>query len=91
MYGTPIRPPDRGDFYHDAKQKRLAETSKHALDMAKPFKEPILTEIVEATEFYRAEEYHQDFYRKRPFRYRYYRLTCGRDRRLHELWGKEVN
>ncbi len=84
--GTQYRP---AIFYHNAKQQRLAEASRRALDKSKPFKEPILTEIVEATEFYPAEEYHQDFYRKSPFRYRYYRLTCGRDRRLEELWGKE--
>ena len=75
-------------FYHDAEQKRLAEASKAALEKSKPFKEPIVTEIVMATTFYPAEEYHQDYYLKNPVRYKFYRTSCGRDARLKEIWGK---
>jgi peptide-methionine (S)-S-oxide reductase len=72
-------------FYHDENQKRLAEESKKAL--GKRFKEPIVTEIVAATEFYPAEDYHHDYYVKNPLRYKYYRYNCGRDQRLEALWG----
>jgi peptide-methionine (S)-S-oxide reductase len=72
-------------FYHDEAQKRLAEESKRAL--SKRFKEPIVTEITRAAEFYPAEDYHQDYYIKNPLRYKFYRYNCGRDRRLEELWG----
>ena len=76
-----------GIFYHDAEQKRLAEASKAALAKNKPFKGEIVTEVTPATTFYRAEEYHQDYYVKNPVRYKYYRTGCGRDARLKELWG----
>jgi peptide-methionine (S)-S-oxide reductase len=76
-----------GIFYLDDDQKRLAEASKAALDKSKPFKPPIVTEITRATEFYAAEEYHQDFYLKNPVRYKFYRNGCGRDARLQQLWG----
>jgi peptide-methionine (S)-S-oxide reductase len=76
-------------FYLNEEQRRLAEASRAALDADKPFPEPIVTEINPAGEFYPAEEYHQDYYRKNPLRYRYYRFSCGRDQRLEELWGEE--
>ncbi len=74
-------------FYHDENQKRLAEASKQALEKSKPFPGPIVTEIVPASIFYPAEEYHQNYYKKNPIRYKYYRWGCGRDKRLQELWG----
>jgi peptide-methionine (S)-S-oxide reductase len=72
-------------FYLDDEQRALAEASRR--EVARRFSAPIATEITRATEFYPAEEYHQDFYKKNPVRYQSYRLGCGRDRRLKELWG----
>jgi peptide-methionine (S)-S-oxide reductase len=74
-------------FYHTEEQRMAALQSKAALEKAKPFKEPVVTGIVPAGEFYPAEEYHQHYYKKNPIRYRYYRTGCGRDRRLKDLWG----
>jgi peptide-methionine (S)-S-oxide reductase len=85
---------DRGNqyrsaiFYHTEEQHRAALRSKAALEKSKPFKDPVVTEIVPAGEFYPAEEYHQHYYKKNPIRYWYYRNGCGRDQRLKELWGK---
>ena len=76
-----------GIFYHDAEQKKLAEQSKAALMKSKPFKADIVTPVETATEFYPAEDYHQDYYIKNPVRYKFYRAGCGRDARLAELWG----
>jgi len=75
-------------FYHDEEQKRLAEASKAALEKSKPFKAPIVTPVQAAGEFWPAEDYHQDYYKKNPVRYKYYRTGCGRDDRLKQLWGK---
>jgi peptide-methionine (S)-S-oxide reductase len=72
-------------FYHDEEQRRLAQRSKEALDGR--FDEPIVTEITPAGAFYPAEEYHQDYYKKNPLRYKLYRWNCGRDARLAEVWG----
>lgn len=74
-------------FYHNTEQKQLAEASKQQLEKNKPFEGMIYTEITEATEFYPAEDYHQDYYINNPIRYKFYRYSCGRDQRLHELWG----
>jgi len=76
-----------GIFYHGDEQRRLAQASKSELDATKPFNDPIVTEITAADTFYPAEEYHQDYYKKNPLRYKFYRYNCGRDKRLNELWG----
>lgn len=75
-------------FHHDPEQQKLAAASKSGLEKSKPFKGEIVTEVLGAGEFYRAEEYHQDFYKKNPARYKLYRTGCGRDARLQTLWGK---
>ncbi|MDP3349227.1 MAG: peptide-methionine (S)-S-oxide reductase MsrA [Hydrogenophaga sp.] len=75
-------------FTHDAAQMEVVKRSLAALEKSKPFKEPIVTEVVPASTFYAAEDYHQDYYLKNPVRYKYYRTSCGRDARLAQLWGK---
>jgi peptide-methionine (S)-S-oxide reductase len=79
-----------GIFYQDEAQRKAAEASKAALERSKPFKEPIVTPIEMAGPFYPAEEYHQDYYRKNPVRYDFYRKGCGRDARLKQLWGDKA-
>jgi peptide-methionine (S)-S-oxide reductase len=75
-------------FYYTDEQRRLAEGSKARWEKEKPFKQPIVTPIVAAGEFWPAEGYHQDYYKKNPVRYRLYTSGCGRYARLDELWGK---
>ncbi len=77
-------------FYHDEEQKRLAEKSKEALSKSGKFSKPIATEIVNFTKFYEAEDYHQDYYKKNPLRYKFYRYESGRDQFLAKVWGKEM-
>ncbi len=83
--GSPYR---TAIFTHGPQQAAAAQASKAALEMTKPFREPIVTQIQTATTFYPAEDYHQDYYKKNPARYAYYRSSCGRDARLQQLWGK---
>lgn len=71
----------------DDAQLKIALASRAALEKSKPFKEPIVTEVLPAGAFYAAEDYHQDYYKKNPIRYQYYRNGCGRDARLKQLWG----
>jgi peptide-methionine (S)-S-oxide reductase len=82
--GTQYRP---AIFYHSEAQKQAAEASKKALIQDKPFNGNIVTEITRASEFWPAEEYHQNYYLKNPIRYKFYRYNCGRDQRLKQLWG----
>lgn len=74
-------------FVHDDAQRKAAEASKAALEKTKPFKQPIVTPIVDAGEFWPAEDYHQDYHLKNPVRYKYYKTGCGREARLRQLWG----
>jgi peptide-methionine (S)-S-oxide reductase len=74
-----------GIFVHDETQRRLAEESKSVV--AQRLRKPIVTEIVAASKFWPAEDYHQDYYKKNPIRYKLYRTYCGRDKRLEEVWG----
>jgi len=76
-------------FFHNEEQKRLALASKSRLEKQGIFGKPIVTEIVPASAFYRAEEYHQQYYKKNPIRYKFYRFGSGRDRYLKKIWGKE--
>jgi peptide methionine sulfoxide reductase msrA/msrB len=78
-------------FYHNEDQKHLAEESKEQLDKSGRYDKQIVTEITETTSFYKAEEYHQDFYKKSPVRYKAYRRGSGRDKFLERIWGKEMD
>jgi len=85
---------DVGDQYRSAifattpEQLRLAQASKRRLEESGRFKQPIATEIENAKPFYAAEDYHQDYYKKNPVRYKFYRFNCGRDQRLRDVWGQ---
>ncbi len=80
---------ETGIFYFTEGQRRLAEASKLALERSGRFDKPIVTPIRKAGPFYRAEEYHQDYYKKNPLRYKFYRYNSGRDQYLKRIWGKE--
>ena len=75
-------------FYGTDEERRLSEESKAAIERSKRFSAPIATQLVNASTFYQAEDYHQDYYKKNPLRYKYYKYGCGRAQRLEALWGK---
>ncbi|MDK2848732.1 MAG: peptide methionine sulfoxide reductase msrA/msrB [Desulfuromonadales bacterium] len=77
-------------FYHDERQRDIAEKSKRALQQSGRFDKPIVTDILPFKAFYVAEDYHQDYYKNHPIRYRYYRWNSGRDQFLEKIWSKEV-
>jgi peptide methionine sulfoxide reductase msrA/msrB len=74
-------------FYHNDDQRQAAEKSKEALNKSGRFDKPVKTEILPFGKFYEAEDYHQDYYRKNPLRYKYYRHGSGRDQFLEKVWG----
>lgn len=74
-------------FYANQQEQEVVEASLARLQNNKPFDEAIVTYIGEAKPFYLAEQYHQDYYKKNPLRYRAYRYGCGRDKRVEQLWG----
>ena len=76
-------------FYHNDEQKRIAEESKVSLEKSGRYNKPIVTEIRGYTKFYEAEDYHQDFYKKSPSRYKSYKFFSGREQYLQRIWGHE--
>ena len=88
---------DRGESYSTAiyttnnLQQKIATESKEEINASGKLPSPIITPIQTAGEFFAAEDYHQDYYKKNPIRYRFYRYTCGRDAKVEKLWGKEAH
>ncbi len=85
--GTQYRP---AIFYHNEQQKKAADEVRQRIEQTKSFPEALAVQTVAATPFYSAEEYHQDFYKKNPIRYKFYKFNCGRAQRLEEVWGKKA-
>ena len=78
-------------FYHDESQRQIAEESRQTLSSSAIFDRPIVTEIRPLKEFYRAEEYHQDYHNNHSIRYRFYRYNSGRDQFLEKVWQDKEN
>ena len=74
-------------FVRNAEERKLAEASRAAIVASRKLK--VVTEVLPTAPFYRAETYHQDYYKKNPVRYRIYRFNCGRDARLEAVWGRQ--
>lgn len=85
--GKQYRP---GIFYHDETQKKLAMASREALSNSGRFDKPIATEITRLKTFYKAEDYHQDYYKNNKLRYTFYRYNSGRDQFLEKVWGDDL-
>ncbi|GKS56670.1 peptide methionine sulfoxide reductase MsrA [Nitrospira sp.] len=85
--GTQYRP---AIFYRNDGQKELAEASRRRIEETKTFQDALRVEIAPASTFYQAEEYHQNFYKRNPIRYKFYKFNCGRAKRLEELWGAKA-
>lgn len=82
------RPYLTGMFYQNEAQQAVFQASLDQVNETKPFAAPIVTKLLAATPFYLAEDYHQDYYKKNPIRYNYYRKSCGREARIDQLWGE---
>lgn len=88
---------DRGDSYKtavfviDDVERETAMKSKAEIDESGVLADPVVTPILSAKTFWPAEDYHQDYYKKNPLRYKYYRTSCGRDRRVKKVWAKELS
>ena len=86
--GTQYRP---AVFYHNEQQRGLAEQSMAALAASGRYSKPLATELTQLTVFYPAEDYHQDYYKRNPIRYKYYRFNSGRDQYLEKTWGDQLH
>ena len=85
-FGAQYRP---AIFYQNDQQHQLAIESTKQVEKSKPFSAPLKVELIKASKFYPAEDHHQDYYKKNPYRYKFYRYSCGRDARVEKLWGKQ--
>ena len=88
---------DRGREYSSAiffltdQQENLARKSKETLENSNILEKPVITPIIKANDFFHAENYHQNYYKKNRIRYNYYRFRCGRDKKLNQLWGGKIS
>ncbi|WP_432470909.1 peptide-methionine (R)-S-oxide reductase MsrB [Amphritea sp. HPY] len=86
--GKQYRP---GVYYHNDSQKMIAQQSMQALSNSGRYSKPLATELAKLTVFYPAEDYHQDYYKRNPVRYKFYRFNSGRDQYLEKTWGDELH